>query len=147
MAKVKFVCVTYIATSPVKLWNALIDPKITCRYWQHKNVSGWKAGSPWEHRSCDAKGTLRLVGKVVEFSPSRRLVLTWAFPRDKARPEKHSRVALEISRHRGITRLTVTHDRLEAGSEMWKGIAEGWPIVLSSLKTLLETGRPLPVLW
>jgi uncharacterized protein YndB with AHSA1/START domain len=147
MAKAKFVYVAYINASPAKLWKALIDPEMTGKYWQHKNVSDWKPGSPWEHRSCDRKGTLGLVGKVVEFSPSRRLVLTWAFPRDKARPEKHSRVTIGISRTRGVARLTVTHDRLDAGSAMLKGITEGWPKVLSSLKTYLETGRPLPVLW
>ncbi len=83
----------------------------------------------------------------MEFAPSRRLVLTWAFPRDKARPEKQSRVTIGIARYRGVVRLTVTHDRLAAGSAMLKGITEGWPKVLSSLKTYLETGRPLPVLW
>ena len=147
MAKAEFVYVTYIKTSPAKLWKALIDPEMTGKYWQHKNVSDWKPGSPWEHRSCDKKGTLGLVGKVLEFSPPRRLVLTWAFPRDKARLEKHSRLTIRIERYRGVARLTVTHDRLQAGSDMLIGITEGWPKVLSSLKTYLETGRPLPVLW
>lgn len=147
MAKAVFVYVTYIATTPGKLWNALLDPKMTGRYWQHRNVSDWKPGSPWEHRSCDERGTLGLVGKVVEFSPAKRLVLTWAFPRDRARLEKHSRVTIEMARYRGVVRLTVKHDRLKAGSDMLKGITEGWPKVLSSLKSLLETGRPLPELW
>ena len=147
MAKAKFVYVIYIKTSPAKLWKALIDPEMTGKYWQHTNLSDWKPGSPWEHRSCDRKGTLGLVGKVVEFSPPRHLVLTWASPRDKARPEKHSRVTIGISPYRGVARLTVTHDRLQAGSEMLVGITEGWPKVLASLKTYLETGRPLPVLW
>ena len=79
--------------------------------------------------------------------PSRRLVITWAFPSDEARPEKHSRVTFEIEAVAGTTRLTVTHEDLEPGSEMLEGITDGWPKVLSSLKSLLELGRPLPKLW
>jgi uncharacterized protein YndB with AHSA1/START domain len=147
MDKPHFVYVMYIATSPEKLWNALIDSKITAKYWQHENVSDWQPGSKWEHRRCDKKGTLDLVGKVIESSPPRRLVLTWAFPADEARKEKQSRVTFEIDPIGDVVRLTVTHDHLEPGSEMLEGIVKGWPKVLSSLKSLLEVGRPLPKLW
>jgi uncharacterized protein YndB with AHSA1/START domain len=85
-----------------------------------------------------------LVGKVVEFSPPRRLVLTWAAPADAANEGKHSRVTFDIEPLSDTVRLTITHDQLEPGSEMERSIAEGWPKVLSNLKTLLETGRPLP---
>ncbi len=77
----------------------------------------------------------------------RRLVLSWVDPADEARAEKYSRVTIEIEPTAGVTRLTVVHNGLEPGSDMLKGISEGWPIVLSSLKTLLETGRALPRLW
>jgi uncharacterized protein YndB with AHSA1/START domain len=147
MEKSHFIYVTYVSTSPEKLWNALIDPKITARYWQHVNESDWQPGSKWEHRGADEERTLRLVGKIIESSPPRRLVLTWAFPADEAREEKHSRVTFEIEPIGDVVRLTVTHDRLEPGSEMLEGITEGWPKVLSSLKSLLEVGRPLPKLW
>jgi uncharacterized protein YndB with AHSA1/START domain len=147
MNEAQFVYVAYISTSPEKLWNALIDPKVTAKYWQHENVSDWKPGSTWEHRSADKERTLRLVGKVIESSPPRRLVLTWAFPADAASEEKHSRVTFEIEPIGDVARLTVTHDRLEPGSEMLEGITEGWPKVLSSLKSLMEVGRPLPKLW
>jgi uncharacterized protein YndB with AHSA1/START domain len=73
--------------------------------------------------------------------------LTWAFPADGAREEKHSRVTFEIEAIGDVVRLTVTHDRLEPGSEMLRGITEGWPKVLSSLKSLMEVGKPLPKLW
>jgi len=53
MDEPQFVYVTYISTSPKNLWNALIDPKVTAKYWQHENVSDWKPGSKWEHRSSD----------------------------------------------------------------------------------------------
>jgi uncharacterized protein YndB with AHSA1/START domain len=147
MDKRQFVYVTYISTSPEKLWNALIDAKMTAKYWQHENVSDWKRGSKWEHRSSDKERTLKLVGEVIESSPPRRLVLTWAFPADGAREEKHSRVTFEIEAIGDVVRLTVTHDRLEPGSEMLRGITEGWPKVLSSLKSLMEVGKPLPKLW
>ena len=85
MAKVEYVYVTYISTLPKKLWNALIDPEMTRKYWQHENASDWKPGSKWEHRRFDRKRTRDIVGKVVESSPPKRLVLTWAFPADEAR--------------------------------------------------------------
>jgi uncharacterized protein YndB with AHSA1/START domain len=147
MGEAQFVYVTYISTSPEKLWDALTNPVITTMYWQHVNVSDWQPGSKWEHRSADKERTLRLVGKVVEVSPPWRLVLTWAFPADEAQEEKHSRVTFEIEPIGDVTRLTVTHDRLELGSEMLEGITEGWPKVLSSLKSLMEVGRPLSKLW
>ena len=147
MDQPQYVYVMYISTSPETLWNALLDPKMTAQYWQHKNVSDWKPGSKWEHRACDDKGTLRLVGKVIESSPPRRLVVTWAVPADAAQEEKHSRVTFEIEPIGEVVRLTVTHDRLEPGSEMLQAIRKGWPKVLSSLKSLLEVGRPLPKLW
>jgi uncharacterized protein YndB with AHSA1/START domain len=147
MDKPKFVYVTYISTTPEKLWNALLDAKMTAQYWQHHNISDWKPGSKWEHRSSDKERALRLVGKVIESTPPRRLVITWASPADEARPEKHSRVTFEIEPVRDAVRLTVTHDSLEPASDMLKGITEGWPKVLSSLKSLLETGKALPKLW
>jgi len=146
MEKPEFVYVTYISTTPEKVWNAIVDPDTARQYWQQVNVSDWKPGSKWEHR--DGKtGELRLVGKVLESVPPRRLVLTWAAPADEAREAGHSRVTFEIEPHRGVVRLTVTHDRLEPDSEMLKGITNGWPIVLSSLKSFVETGKPLPKLW
>lgn len=147
MDKPEFVYVTYIATSPEKLWDALINPRTTAQYWQHENLSDWKPGSRWEHRGSGRDRPLRLVGRVVESSPPRRLVLTWAFPADETREEKHTRVTFEIEPVGDVVRLTVTHDRLEPGSEMDRGIREGWPKVLSSLKSLLETERALPKLW
>ncbi len=147
MDKPKFVYVTYISATPETVWKALIDPDATAKYWQHENVSDWKAGSRWQHRRRDGTGAVDIVGKVVESSPPRRLVVTWAFPDDEKRAEAHSRVTYEIEPFRGVVRLTVTHEDLEAGSEMLEGITEGWPKVLSSLKSLLEAGRPLPMLW
>jgi uncharacterized protein YndB with AHSA1/START domain len=144
MDKPQFVYVTYIATTPEKLWTALLDGEITRQYWGHRNVSDWKKGSTWTHqRAWDGSNLVVLVGKVVEIDPPRRLVLTWADPTDAKDEARHSRVTFDIEPLSGTVRLTVTHDRLEPGSEMERGITRGWPAVLSSLKTMLETGEPL----
>jgi uncharacterized protein YndB with AHSA1/START domain len=147
MKKTQFIYVTYISTTAEKLWEALLNSRTTRKYWQHENVSDWLPGSKWEHRAFDKDRTLRLVGKVIESSKPRRLVLTWAFPEDEAREEKHTRVTFELEPIGSVTRLAVTHDQLEPGSSMLEGISDGWPKVLSSLKSLMETGRPLPKLW
>lgn len=148
MEKTTFEYVTYIATTPERVWKALTEPKVTVKYWQMVNVSDWKPGSRWEHRQGSRAGDLFMVGKVLESSPPARLVWTWAMPADEAREEKYSRVTFEIVQFmKGVIRLTVIHDRLEPGSEMLRSIAEGWPKVLSSMKSLLERKWPLPQLW
>jgi uncharacterized protein YndB with AHSA1/START domain len=86
-----------------------------------------------------------IVGKVVESTPPRRLVFTWARPKDAEDDSKHSRVSFDIEPHGDVlVRLTVTHEDLERDPQMLAGISGGWPMVLSNLKTLLETGRVLP---
>ena len=139
----KFVYVTYIATTPERAWEALVDGKLTRQYWGHENVSDWKKGSQWQHVADDGKGTVKLVGEVLESLPPRRLVMTWGDPADAADKTKHSRVAIDIGAVGDMVRLTITHDELEAASDMLRGITDGWPRVLSSLKSFLETGKPL----
>ena len=152
MNRPDFVYVTYIATTPEKAWQALVDPKVMRQYWlgvkadspAHENISDWKSGSRWEHRRVDTDA-LDMVGKVVEHTPPRRLAFTWARPNDFDDESKHSRVSFEIEpQGAGLVRLTVTHDRLEGDPKMLAGISGGWPQVLSHLKTFLETGRALP---
>jgi uncharacterized protein YndB with AHSA1/START domain len=107
-------------------------------------VSDWKPGSRWEHRRVDDSGTVDMVGTVVESTPPRRLVMTWARPKDAEDDAKHSRVIFDIEgQGRGVVRLTVTHENLDGDPRMLAGISDGWPKVLSNLKTLLETGRTL----
>ena len=140
-----FVNVTYIRSTPDKVFAAITKPEIARRYWGHENVSDWNPGSKWEHIRANDERTLQLVGKVIEVSPPRRLVITWANASQAADPSAYSRVTFEIEEYEDMVRLTVTHDELEASSEMAKGISKGWPIVLSSLKSFLETGRPIDV--
>jgi uncharacterized protein YndB with AHSA1/START domain len=143
--KTSFVYVTYIRSTPEKVFEAITKPEIARRYWGHENVSDWQPGSSWQHIRADEQRTLQLVGKVVEVVPPTRLVITWANASQAADPDAHSRVSFDIAPYDDMVRLTVTHDELEAGSGMAKGIQQGWPIVLSSLKSLLETGQGIDV--
>lgn len=145
MDRTSFVYVIYISTTQEELWNALTDGEMTKQYWaRHRNVSDWKVGSTWQHQDYDDPGIVDLVGKVVENVPPRRLVLTWAFPADAENEAKHSRVTFLIEPFLDAMRLTVAHEDLEPG-DMLRGISQGWPVVVSSLKTLLETGQAMPM--
>ena len=147
MSKPKFVYVTYIAATPERVWRALTDSEITKQYWYHSNVSDWQPGSAWEHRRADDSGVVDVLGRVVESVPPRRLVLTWARPADADDEARHTRVTFEIEKLADAVRLTVLHEDLEPDSEMLAGVTEGWPLVASGLKSLLETGKPLPKWW
>jgi uncharacterized protein YndB with AHSA1/START domain len=143
--KTSFIYVTYIRSTPEKVFEAITKPEIARRYWGHENVSDWKVGSKWEHIRADDERTLQLVGKVLEISPPSRLVISWANASQAKDPACHSRVTFAIEDYKDMVKLTVTHDELEAGSGMETGIKKGWPIVLSSMKSFLETGRGLDV--
>lgn len=140
-----FVYVTYILASPEKVFEAITRPEIARRYWGHENVSDWNPGSKWEHVRANDQRTVELVGEVVEVVPPTRLVITWANASQATDPASYSRVTFEIEEYEAMVKLTVTHDELEADSGMAKGVSKGWPIVLSSLKSFLETGRPIDV--
>ena len=152
MSKPTFVYVTYIATTPEKVFHALTDTDVTSKYWrglapnkpQWQNESDFKPGSRWRQRQSDDEKNVGVVGKVLESTPPRRLVLTWALPKDEHDVAMYSRVTFDIEEQAdGIVKLTVLHEELSA--ELQQGVSIGWPMVLSSLKTYLETGRALPV--
>ena len=152
MKKPDYVYVTYIATTPEKTWAALVDTDLTREYWRdpvagcaRTNVSDWKPGSPWKHVRADGSEVVDIVGKVIESTPPRRLVFSWARPADAENAAKHSRVSFDIEPYgEKLVRLTVTHDDLERDPDMLTSISGGWPKVLSNLKTFLETGTALP---
>ena len=143
--KTSFVYVTYIRSTPEKVFEAITKPEIARRYWGHENVSDWKPGSAWQHVRANEQRTVELIGKVVEATPPTRLVITWANASQAADPASTSRVTFDVAPYDEMVRLTVIHDELEVGSAMAKGIQQGWPIVLSSLKSLLETGQGIDV--
>ncbi|MFB7599229.1 SRPBCC family protein [Streptomyces sp. NPDC056160] len=137
------VYVTYVGSTPEAVWDALTDADLTAAYWGHSNVSDWRPGSRWEHVRTDGSGVADVVGTVVVSDRPARLVTTWSAPEDAARPDRHSRVTFDIRPHGDIVRLTVTHEDLNDVGEL-DAASRGWPAVLSNLKSLIETGRPLP---
>ncbi|MEU8827663.1 metalloregulator ArsR/SmtB family transcription factor [Streptomyces sp. NPDC048636] len=140
--KPTFVYVIYIESTPEKVWQALTDADLTAAYWGHSNVSDWRAGSSWEHRRTDGSGIADVVGTVEESVPPTRLVTTWAAPGEEPAAGP-SRVTFAIEPYNEIVRLTVTHENLADEAER-EAAAGGWAAVLSNLKSLLETGSPLP---
>jgi len=94
----------------------------------------------------DGSGHVQTAGEVVESNPPSRLVISWVKPENRADRSEYSRVTFEIEMTRDVVRLNVIHDQLKAGSEMALGISDGWPRVLSGLKSFLETGKPLMML-
>ncbi|MGW7667670.1 ArsR family transcriptional regulator [Streptomyces sp. 3212.3] len=141
--KPTFVYVIYIRSTPEAVWDALTDAGLTAAYWGHSNVSDWKPGSRWEHVRTDGSGIADVVGEVVESDRPGRLVTTWTSPENEGRPEAYSKVTFDIQPHADIVRLTVTHEDLADERER-ADVAGGWAAVLSNLKSLIETGSPLP---
>ncbi|SHN69426.1 SRPBCC family protein [Bradyrhizobium erythrophlei] len=144
MPKPEYVYVIYIEAPCEKVFDALIDPEMNKEYWgRHCNLSDWKTGSSWQHADYDDRSKVVVAGTVIESDRPHRLVLSWARPESLGDPDKTSRVTFSIDEQFGSTRLTVVHDELD--SEMLRAISGGWPPILSSLKTLLETGASLPM--
>ncbi|MDQ3810709.1 MAG: SRPBCC domain-containing protein [Chloroflexota bacterium] len=136
----------FIRTTPEQLWRAITDPSLTERYFFATRVeSEWRTGALLRYWRTD--GQIAVEGEVIEADPPRRLVMSWAFrhsPEMAADPP--SRVTWEIEALGEICRLTLVHDNFPAETETFKSAGSGWPLVLSSLKSLLETGQPLPSL-
>lgn len=144
--KPSFVYVTYIATTPEKLWHALTDEKISEQFWfGYRVVSDWKVGSSF--RLMQGGRIVTDEGVVLECDPPRRLSYTWKPTYEDMRNEPPSRVSFEIEPRNGQVKLTVTHEQFEEGSKVFESISTGWPAVLSSLKSFLETGNALPPSW
>ena len=112
--KPTFVYVTYIHSTPEKVWEALTDADLTARYWGHSNVSDWHPGSRWEHRLARWSGIADVVGEVIEATPPRRLVITFGGPDEPGQPSK---VRFDVEPHHDIVRLTVTHEGLDDPSD------------------------------
>jgi uncharacterized protein YndB with AHSA1/START domain/DNA-binding transcriptional ArsR family regulator len=137
-----YIYVTYIESSAERVWQALTDPEMTAAYWGHSNISGWAAGSRWEHRRVDGSGIADVIGTVLEATPPQRLTMTFDAPGDTP-PGGPSKVTFDIEPFHEIVRLTVTHENLADG-EALAAISAGWPAVCANLKSLLETGHVLP---
>jgi uncharacterized protein YndB with AHSA1/START domain len=143
MSKSSFVYVTYIRTTPEKLWQALIDPEFTRKYWYEAwQESEWKPGASWRLMIPD--GRVMDAGQVVDIEPHRRLVLSW---RNEFKPELsaegYSRLTYLLEAQGDTVKLTVMHEINVAGSKFIEAVSNGWPQILASLKSLLETGASL----
>ena len=148
-----YVYVTFIRTTPQKLWTALTDPAFTKQYWfgMHQETE-WKPGAPW--RMVYPDGRVSDAGELLEVDPPRRLVIKW---RNEWKPEMkaegYSRCVMELEPvddsaggpgggpGGGAVKLTITHSMERPDSELIRAVAGGWPKVLSNLKSLLETGE------
>ncbi|MGV8996044.1 MAG: SRPBCC family protein [Parvibaculaceae bacterium] len=140
-----FVYVTYIRTTPEKLWAALTDSDFMPQYWFNTHCeSDWKPGSSWKMISAD--GTLTDSGEIIEAVPSKFLSIKW---RNEFRPELaadgYSLCTMEIEPVAGAVKLTVTHTNDVPNSKFIGAVSGGWPRILSNLKSLLETGQVLMV--
>jgi uncharacterized protein YndB with AHSA1/START domain len=144
MRKPEFIYVTYIETTPEKLWKALTDGDFTERYWFGVRLrSDWKAGSTFEMVRTD--GTVSDAGKVVEYDKPRRLAYTFVNLSDEYKGELPALATFVIEPYGKLVKLTLTHEGFAEGSKFLSGISKGWPAILSGLKSLLETGKPLEI--
>jgi DNA-binding transcriptional ArsR family regulator/uncharacterized protein YndB with AHSA1/START domain len=160
MDRPSFLYTTYIRTTPERLWQALTDPAFTQRYWWRATFqTDWKAGSTmtWDLFGVTIADPEQVV---LESDPYRRLAYTWhSFTpelaetlelteeaRERIAAEQRSKVTFELEPLGELVKLTVVHDGFEEGSLVASLVSEGWPRVLSDLKTLLETGETLPTI-
>ncbi len=143
MADSRFVYVTYIRTTPEKLWRALLDPEFTRRYWcETWQDSEWQPGASWRIMIPD--GRVADSGEVLEIEPNKRLVLKWRNEfRPELREEGYSRMTYELEQQGDSVKLTIIHEIDKPDSKFIQAVSGGWPAILASLKSLLETGESL----
>ena len=145
--KSSFVYVTFIRTSPDRLWSALTSPEFTKQYWFGMHCeSDWKAGSSWKLLFAD--GRVADAGEVAEADRPRRLVIKWRNEwKPELKAEGYSRCTFElepvVETGDDVVKLSITHEIDRPGSHLIDAVSGGWPRVLSNLKSLLETGRVL----
>jgi len=144
MSKPEFVYTTYIETTVEKLWQALTSSDFSRQYWFGTELrTDWKVGSPF---ALVMNGTPTDVGEILEFDPPRRLSYTFTHVlNDELRNERPTIVVFVIEQHGKLAKLTLTHEGFAGADELLDGISKGWPAILSSLKSLLETGTALAI--
>ena len=140
LARSSFVYVTYIRTSPERLWSALTSPEFAQQYWLGARPEAeWKVGGSWKLVFPD--GRIADTGEIAEFEPSKRLAIRW---RNEFKPELKaegwSLCTMELEPAGEAVKLTVTHSMEREGSKFIGAVSGGWPQILSNLKSLLETG-------
>ena len=144
MAESRFLYVTYIRAPAQKIWDHLTSPELNKLFWGgYHQQSGWKVGDDYAIAGPDGK--LWDTGKVLAADPPRRLSVSWMHVADEAmKAEGHSTATFELeAAGEGVTKLTLTHSIGIADSKLIGAVSGGWPSILSSLKSLLETGSAL----
>ncbi|HVY12019.1 MAG TPA: SRPBCC family protein [Alphaproteobacteria bacterium] len=144
-ASSRFDYVIYIRATPQKVWQALTEKKFTEAYWcgTHHETS-WKKGAAW--KLVFEGGQVADKGTVVEAKKAKRLVLKWQHQLMPAlRKEGYSRCTIALSSDKDVVKLSVAHEMARANSKFIAAVATGWPAILSSLKSLLETGKVLTI--
>jgi uncharacterized protein YndB with AHSA1/START domain len=137
--KSSFVYVTYIRTTPERLWSALTSKEFAQQYWLGAcPEADWKAGGSWKLMLPD--GRVADAGEIVAFEPSKRLSIRWRNERPELKAEGWSLCTMELEPVGVAVKLTVTHSIEREGSKLIDAVSGGWPQVLSNLKSLLETG-------
>ena len=144
MTESRFLYVTYIRAPAQKVFDALIDPELNRTFWSgYHQASSWQLGA--DFAIVDAKGVAWDTGKVLAFDPPRGFKVTWLHQHDAAmKAEGESTCSFDVEALSDqLTKLTVTHVMPLAESKLIGAVGSGWPMILSSLKSLLETGQPL----
>lgn len=139
------VFVTYIVTTPENVWESLTNGEVTKQYFFGRRMeSDWKVGSPWKLVMVD--GRIDCQGKVLESDPPRRLAVTWHVEwMEEFRQLPEIIATFQIDPLGDVVRLTISEFHPDGIDPKYlEGGRRGWPIILSGLKSLLETGRPLP---
>jgi uncharacterized protein YndB with AHSA1/START domain len=140
MARSTFVYVTYIRTTPEKLWSALTDTELMKQYWFGNHCeSQWTAGSSWKLISGD--GVIMDAGEILESEPPRRLVIRWQHQKKpELKAEGESRCTMELEPSGTAVKLSIIHTIEREPSKLIEAVSGGWPKIISNLKSLLETG-------
>ena len=144
--KPEYIYKTFIRTTPQKLWEAITSAAFTRLYFHNTEInSDWKVGSSVVFKRAGSEEIV-VEGKVLTADKPKLLSYTWRalYDEDMA-AESHSRVTFEIEAMPGVCRLQVVHDDFDAGSKTYEQVSQGWSAIICSLKSLLETGEPLPL--
>jgi uncharacterized protein YndB with AHSA1/START domain len=147
MTEKSFVYVTYIATTPEKLWDALTSSEYTEKYFFGSSIqSDWQEGADITY---SRNGQVSDYGIILKIGENRVLSFTWTYVGDGVEVKQPSRVTFELKPMKETVKLTLRHENLQPGDlvnrdDTFEGLNNGWPAILSNLKSLLETGKTLP---
>lgn len=141
MSQSTFIYVIYIRVTAEKLWTALTDSQFVRKYWFDATIEcGWKKGSPWKMLLPD--GRVADMGEILEIEPPRRMVIRWQNEwKPEFKAEGPTRCAIEVEPVDRAMKLTITHEMDRPESSLIKAVSHAWPITISNLKSLLETGE------